>query len=108
MIGRNSKLESAASINDVEEILSERKELTYEQQLAMDHAKKFAASKAKYESARKALEETGMLDAAAIANVLSVMPKSEMALKQVLAGTKKTLKDDEVSKVFEIVKKASV
>jgi DNA-directed RNA polymerase subunit F len=108
MIGRNSKLGSAASINDVEEILGKRKDLTYEQQLAFDHAKKFASSKAKYETARKALEELGTLDSAAIANILSVMPKGEMALKQVLAGVKKALKDDEVSKVFDIVKKASV
>lgn len=111
MIGRNSKLSGSASINDVEEILTRRKgenELTYEQQLAFEHSKKFAISKAKYESAKKALEELGTLDFDAIADVLSVMPKGEMALKQVLAGAKKSLKDDEVSKIFDIVKKASV
>ncbi len=108
MIGRSSKFDSAVSINDVEEILGKRKDLTYEQQLALDHAKKFAVPKAKYESARKALKELDLMDDSTIASVLSVLPKSEMGLKQIMAGSKKPLKDDEVAKVFDIVKKVSV
>ena len=93
MIGKGAGKEEQASLNEVLEILEERKkgkELTYEQQLAYDHVKKFASgAKAKEEKLKKALKEAGIGDKAVI-KVLDIMPKNIMTLKQILAHENRT------------------
>ncbi len=111
MIGLDAKQVRSASLNEVVEVLSARGKdgaLSYEQQIALDHAKKFALSDSKYEAAKKSMEELKVLQPSTITSVLNVMPKNEPSLRQVLAGAKQPLDDELVGKVFEIVKKASV
>jgi DNA-directed RNA polymerase subunit F len=106
MIGKDSKHISNASLSDVLEILEKRKkekELTYEQQVAYDHASRFAGSKAAEQKARKGLEELGYLSPEAIVTILNIMPKSEMLLRQILASEKKTFADEDVKKILSIV-----
>ena len=106
MIGKESKHTGHVSLNEVQEILEARKkerELTYEQQIALEHASKFAATKSQEQKAKKALEELGTLSQQTILAILSMMPKSEMLLKQILAGEKKTFTDAEIKKIVSIV-----
>lgn len=106
MIGKESKHVSNASLSEVLEILEKRKkekELTYEQQIAYEHASKFAGSKAAEQKVRKALEETGYLSPDTIITLLNIMPKSEMLLKQILASEKKTFADEDIKKILSIV-----
>ena len=105
MIGKESKHNGHVSLNQVLEILEGRKkekELTYEQQIALEHATKFATAKAGEQKARKGLEELGLLSNRTVLSILSIMPKNEMLLKQILANEKKTFSDDEVKKILSI------
>ncbi len=64
MIGKESKQNGYASLSEVLEILEDRKkerELTYEQQIAMEHAKKFVVAKVTEQKTKKALEALGIL-----------------------------------------------
>jgi DNA-directed RNA polymerase subunit F len=106
MIGKESKYISNASLSEVLEILEKRKkekDLTYEQQVAYDHASKFAGSKSTEQKLKKGLEELGYLSPNAIVTILNLMPKSEMLLRQILASEKKTFADEDVKKILSIV-----
>ncbi len=107
MIGKGVEGEQLASLNEVLETLEERKksrELTYEQQLAYDHVKKFATgTKTKEEKLKKVLKETGMSDKAMV-KILDIMPKNIMTLKQILAHENRTFDDAELAKILASVK----
>ncbi len=109
MIGKNSKHNGHASLNEVLGILESRKkerELTYEQQIALEHATKFASGKGSEQGTKKALEALGTLSQQTIMMILNIMPKSEMLLKQILAVEKRSFTEEEVKKVLAIVKEA--
>jgi DNA-directed RNA polymerase subunit F len=107
MIGKGAEHEEPASLNEVLEILEQRKkdrELTYEQQLAYEHVKKFASGgKAKEEKLKKALKEAGLGDRA-VMKVLDIMPKNIMTLKQILAHENRTFDDAELAKILASIK----
>lgn len=106
MIGKDSKNNGHASLNEVLEILESRKkerELTYEQTIALEHATKFASAKNSEAKTRKALEETGLLSGHTVLTILNIMPKGEVLLKQILSGEKRTFAEDEVKKILAIV-----
>lgn len=108
MIGKDTESETIVSLNEVKRILDERKkgkELTYEQQLAYEHAKKFA-NEAKEEKLKKALLELGLNEKSAT-KIIDIMPKSAMTLKQILAHENKTFDDSEVTKILTIIKENS-
>lgn len=94
------------SIDEVIEILESNKESdpTYEQQLALQHAKKFSTTKAKGEKLKKELEGMGLLSEKSVVKVLEVMPKNQMTLRQILAQERKTFSDEEVNKILELTK----
>ncbi len=95
----------AVSIEDVINVLEKDKtELTYEQQLALQHAKKFAAGKAKNEKMRKELEGMGILTERSIIKMLEVMPKNLMTLKQILVHERRSFTDEELSKLLAVTK----
>ncbi|MGC8586294.1 MAG: hypothetical protein ACP5K5_01980 [Candidatus Micrarchaeia archaeon] len=107
MIGKEVTGKRVATVDEVLEILEERKkrgELTYEQQLALEHTKKFAQEKQKIAKTKKALEETGILKEECIAKILEIMPTNIMLLKQVLAGCKNVVDDEAANKILQIVK----
>ncbi len=106
MIGKESKNTGHVSLNEALEILEARKkerELTYEQQIALEHASKFATSKSSEQKTRKALEELGTLSQRTVLAILNTMPKSETLLKQILVGEKKAFTDAEIKKIMSIV-----
>ena len=95
-----------ASIDDVVSVLEKDKsgELTYEQQLALQHAKKFSTTKQKGEKLRKELESTGTLSERSVIKILEVMPKNKMTLRQVLAHESKVYSDEDLDKILAITK----
>lgn len=106
MIGKGKSDTKMATLPEVLEILEERKkdgELGYEQALTHEYAKKF--SKLEAAQARKMLKELlelGLGEKSAI-KVIEIMPADLVQLKQVLVIEKKSLEDETVTKVFEVV-----
>jgi DNA-directed RNA polymerase subunit F len=94
------------SIDEVIDILEEKggTDPTYEQQLALQHAKKLSVTKSKGEKLKKELEGTGLLTERSVVKILEIMPKNQMTLRQILAQERKTYSDEEVNKIFEITK----
>jgi DNA-directed RNA polymerase subunit F len=93
------------SIDEVIRVLEENKgELTYEQQLALQHAKKLGATKAKSDKIKKELESTGLLSEKSVVKMLEIMPKNQMTLRQILAQERKTFSDEDVTKLLAITK----
>lgn len=107
MIGKESESESTVSLGEVKRILEDKKkekELTYEQQLAYDHAKKFAGlEKGKEEKLKSALVGLGASEKTAF-RIIDILPKSALTLRQILAHENKTFTDDEISKMLAAVK----
>jgi DNA-directed RNA polymerase subunit F len=105
MIGKDSKRNGYVSLSEVLEILESRKkdkELTYEQQIAFEHATKFASAKSD-SKIRKGLQELGILSDQTVISILDVMPKNMALLKQILATEKRTFSDEEVKKVLSLI-----
>ena len=106
MIGKKSELKGDALINDVVEILEERKKrgaLTYEQQRTYDHAKILEIQKKKAEKEKKELEELGILSAPSIVKILEISPKNVQVLTQLLAKEQRVFTEEEKKKIISIV-----
>lgn len=106
MIGKGKSDARIATLPEVLEILEERKkegETGYEQQLTDEYAKKFAkvgAGDAK--KMMKELSDLGLGDKSA-SKVIEIMPSDMVMLKQVLIIEKKSLEEETVGRVFEVV-----
>lgn len=107
MIGKNVDSEELTSLSEVKEVLEQRKkdgELTYEQQLAYEHAKKFASGeRSKEEKFKKALVEAGASPKSAI-KIMDIMPKNAMTIRQILMHENRAFTDEEVNKMLATVK----
>ena len=107
MIGKDAHDGKPIAISEVVEILEARKksgELTYEQQIALEHAKKFALGKAQVDKVRKALDDLGLLNNKTVLKVTEIMPRNVMLLKQILASEKKAFSDEDISKILAVTK----
>jgi DNA-directed RNA polymerase subunit F len=107
MIGSESKQTRLATIYDVAGILEERKkakDLTYEQQLALEHASKLVKSDEQAKKAKNELEKLGTLSEKTVVKLLEIMPKNVMLLKQVLAQEGKVFSEEELAKILAITK----
>lgn len=83
-------------------------ELGYEQKLAVEHLKKF--TKVSHEKAEKLVEElSGILRMApeTLVQIVNLMPKNPDELRFAFAREKFSLKEDEINKLLEILKKYS-
>jgi DNA-directed RNA polymerase subunit F len=106
MIGKESKHNGHVSLNQVRDILEERKkekELTYEQQIALEHAEKFAPQKDSEHKVRKALDNLGTLSAQTVLLISNIMPKNEMLLRQILANEKRVFSEEEIKNIRSII-----
>jgi DNA-directed RNA polymerase subunit F len=93
------------SIDEVIKVLEDNKsELTYEQQLALQHAKKFGTPKAKNDKLKKELDATGLLSEKSVIKIMEIMPKNMMTLRQIIAQERKTFSDEDVKKLLELIK----
>ena len=106
MTGKEVKESKPVSIAEVVKILEESSGATptYEQQVALEHAKKFSEGKAP-EKTRKSLEELNLMTEASVIKVLEIMPKNATTLRQVLSREKRTYTDEDIAKILELTKK---
>ena len=93
-----------AEVKVMLEELSEHYELTYEQNLALDHVTKF--SKIDEESAKKIVEELAETYKKTQAiKIADVMPEDMADLRLLFAKERGTYKKEDLEKVLEIVNK---
>ncbi len=107
MIGKDSKSNGTISLNNVSEILETRRkerEPIYEQEIALEHSKKFVISKAQYDKMEKKLNAVNGIKHSLIPKIIDIRPTTEMLLKQILASEKVTLEDSAIKEIIAIVK----
>lgn len=103
--------EKPVSLVRVKSILKKRKaagELTYEQKIAYEHARKFSKlTESRALKLREDLCELGIrrLRPNHIVIILNLLPKSSEELKLITASGVAALKSDEIKRVLEVVKK---
>ena len=99
------------SMIEAKEVLSsreKRKELSYEQKLALEHLNKF--TKLKSEEAKKLSEELSSvlrMSQETLVQILNFLPKNPDELRMIFSREKFSLKEDEINKILEIIKKYS-
>lgn len=106
MAARNGKSSRIATMPEALEILEKREkegEFGYEQQLALEYAKKF--SKEKPEDALKMKKELEALEISVkgATSIVNIMPMDLMQLKQILANEKKEVEPGIAEKAMAIV-----
>jgi len=94
---------------EAKEILSKRekiKELTYEQKLALEHLRKF--TKMDVDKSKKFLKELSQIlrmSDETKTKILNILPQNPDELRMIFAREKFSLKDDEIKKILELIKK---
>ncbi len=97
------------SLPEAKKILLEREkegELVYEQKLAVEHSKKHA--KLKDEEAQKMVGELSSIlrmNPEVLAQVVNILPKTTDELRAIFARERFSLKEEEVNRILEIIKK---
>ncbi len=108
MIGKDNAESKPVTIAETLDILEGRKkggELGYEQQLAYEHAKKFASmSGEKAKKLGEELSEMG-LSSKTVVKLVDILPVTEPQLKGVLLIEKKPVEDETLKKILEVLKK---
>jgi DNA-directed RNA polymerase subunit F len=93
-----------AEVKRMLEELSEHHELTYEQNLALDHVTKF--SKIDEESAKKLVEELAeTLKKTQAIKIADIMPEDMADLRLIFAKERGTYKQEDLEEILEIVDK---
>jgi DNA-directed RNA polymerase subunit F len=108
MIGKDPKGPNHVPLYEVIEIIKERKkhgELGYEQTVALEHAEKFHTDKAKFDKAKKKLEELDLSSDTAI-KILDIMPKNAFVVKQLVAKESENFGDEQINKILAIIKES--
>ncbi len=99
------------SMPEAKEILVSReksRDLAYEQKLALEHLKKF--TKLKVEEAKKFLGDISSvlrMSDETMVQILNLLPKNPDELRMIFAREKFSLKEEEITKILEIIKKYS-
>lgn len=107
MIGKKVIDTDPITIAEVKEMLqelSERYELTYEQNLSLDHVTKF--SKLDEESAKKLVEELSeIVKKTQAIKIADIMPEDLADLRLIFAKERGSFKQEDMEKILEIVNK---
>jgi len=83
-----------------------KKELSYEQKIALEHLNKFTKlSPADSEKFLEELSQVLRMSSETMVKILDLAPQNPDELRMIFAREKFSLKDDEVNKILEIVKK---
>ena len=101
------------SLSEVKNILKtvskERKELLYEQRIALEHAQKFAKLPVKKtEELIKELMDLEILEEIQAIRIADLLPTTEDDVKSIFAKERTTLGENEIKKILEIVAKYNV
>jgi DNA-directed RNA polymerase subunit F len=93
-----------AEVKQMLEGIQEHYELTYEQNLALDHVTKF--SKLDMESAKKMVEELEeLIKKTQAIKVADIMPEDMADLRLIFAKERGSIKKEDMEKILEIVNK---
>ena len=107
MIGKKVIDTDPITIAEVKKMLgdlSEHYELTYEQNLALDHVTKF--SKLDEESAKKLVEELSeLIKKTQAIKIADIMPEDLADLRLIFAKERGSFKQEDMEKILEIVEK---
>ncbi|RLF28595.1 MAG: hypothetical protein DRN05_03710 [Thermoplasmata archaeon] len=100
------------SLSEVKNILKklskERKELSYEQRIALEHAQRFAKLPVKKTNELiKALMDLERLEEIHAYKIADLLPVTEDDVKAIFAKERFTLTEEEIKKILDIVKKYS-
>jgi len=109
VVSKDSKTRPV-SLSEVKNILrkvsKERKELLYEQKIALEHAQKFAKLPAKKTNDLiKDLMSLGFLEQIQAYKIVDLLPNTIDDVKTIFAKERITLSEDELKKILEIVGK---
>jgi len=104
------KVVSLAEVKNIlKKISKERKELLYEQKIALEHAEKFA--KLSVKQTKDLITELMKLDHVEEIHaykIADILPKAEDDVKAIFAKERYTPNDKEIKSILEIVKKHSI
>jgi DNA-directed RNA polymerase subunit F len=107
---RSDKIISIAEAKNIlKKISKERKELLYEQKIALEHAEKFARLSAK--QTKDLIAELMKLDHIEefhAIKITDILPMNEDDVKAVFAKERYTPNDKEIKNILEVIKKHSV
>ena len=81
-------------------------EISYEQKLAIDHLKKF--TKLSKDKALKLAEEISnivKLSEEILVQIVDILPQTKDEIRTILASEKFSLRDEEINKILETIKK---
>ncbi len=109
MIGKDVTNNGSVSLHDVSEILENRrkeKEPSYEQEIALEHSKKFNSGKSGYDKMIKKLGSIKGLKQSIISKIADIKPANDAILKQILASEKVTLDESTLKEIIGIVKES--
>jgi DNA-directed RNA polymerase subunit F len=104
------KIVSLAEVKNIlKKISKERKELLYEQRIALEHAERFAKLSAKQtkDLITELLKQDHVEEIHAY-KIADILPQTEDDVKAIFAKERYTPNDKEVKNILEIVKKHSV
>jgi DNA-directed RNA polymerase subunit F len=106
----NGKIVSLADVKNIlKKISKERKELLYEQKIALEHAEKFAKLSAK--QTKDLITELMKLDHVEEIHaykIADILPNAEDDVKAIFAKERYTPNEKEIQNILEIVKKHSI
>ena len=95
--------------NILKKISKERKELLYEQKIALEHAQKFAKlSVKKTEDLIKELQKLDFIQERHAYKIADLLPKTEDDVKTIFAKERITLNENEIKNILDIVGKYCV
>jgi DNA-directed RNA polymerase subunit F len=107
-VDENVKYVSLSEVKNLLEKEEKKRELTYEQKLALEHAKHF--SKLGISKAKKMVEELVKLERITepfAFKIVDILPMHPEEVRAIFAKERFTLEDDEVKKIIKIVEKYS-
>ena len=104
------KIISLAEVKNImKKISKERKELLYEQKIALEHAEKFARLSAKQtKDLISDLQKLDHVEESQAYKIADILPNTEDDIKAIFAKERYTPNDKEVKSILEIVKKHSI
>jgi DNA-directed RNA polymerase subunit F len=108
MISENKISEKPVSLTEIKQLLSGRKkekELTYEQDLTLKYAKKFAkVTPAQLEKIKKELSKIEKLDEAAVIKLIDILPSTKESLELVIPKNVE-LEQADIEAILDVTKK---
>jgi len=95
--------------NLLKKVEKERKEMIYEQRIALEHATKFARlSVKKTKELINELMKLGFLEEAHAYKIADLLPKNDEEVKTLFAKERKTLSNENITQIVEMVGKYSI